>query len=481
MQFLLLLALSRGAVVPRIQSLVLDARIQEAAAEAEAAVSEDAALTADEALGLAELCGDLLLALDRPEEAEAMYRQAVKAAVRQGEKGATRLAACRATGMMSLHQRRLGIAASCFMRIAADEQASALHKGDALCALAVARHGLGRTERAQQLLAEAAEWAAAAGATPLPMVVSLLQVEMAAQQQIRAHEALGDHVFWQSQDGELANAAPIQPMSTMAACLKIHGHHRYVAQVLEHYSDLLMGHLGDARAIAALPAQLARLRRAGLGTLERAARIETALVGLATRHAELARAVLEPLQAHSARVRWNMETLYCFAKLSALTGRIEDSMHWYQRYAMESMQCVRAESLRGEPAAAAPRTASMTRSDELEVQLPAKYRRAYRYMIEHLEFAELSVREIADHIGVTERALQLTFRSHLGTTPAELLQRCRMERIRIDLLRDDRAAGSVLETAAKWGIRNRSTLASSYRKYFQETPTQTLARREVHA
>jgi AraC-like DNA-binding protein len=35
----------------------------------------------------------------------------------------------------------------------------------------------------------------------------------------------------------------------------------------------------------------------------------------------------------------------------------------------------------------------------------------------------------------------------------------------------------VIETAARWGIRNRSTLVTSYRKYFRETPTETLARR----
>ena len=66
----------------------------------------------------------------------------------------------------------------------------------------------------------------------------------------------------------------------------------------------------------------------------------------------------------------------------------------------------------------------------VEMSLPAKYRRAYRYLIDHLESAELTVREIAEHVNVTERALQSAFRQHLGMTPAEVLRRCRVERIR---------------------------------------------------
>jgi Bacterial regulatory helix-turn-helix proteins, AraC family len=34
----------------------------------------------------------------------------------------------------------------------------------------------------------------------------------------------------------------------------------------------------------------------------------------------------------------------------------------------------------------------------------------------------------------------------------------------------------VIDTAARWGIRNRSTLVSLYRKYFSETPSETLSR-----
>jgi AraC-like DNA-binding protein len=172
-----------------------------------------------------------------------------------------------------------------------------------------------------------------------------------------------------------------------------------------------------------------------------------------------------------------MELSYCLAKVCALSGRVDESMRHYQRYALESMQCVRTESAFDDRAARPGTAAPVAVKDDIEMRLPAKYRRAYRYLLEHLDCAELSVREIADDMGVTERALQWAFKNHLGMTPGEVMQRCRVERIRADLLRDDAPGHSVIETAARWGIRNRSTLVTSYRKYFRETPTETLARR----
>ncbi|NIF99764.1 hypothetical protein F3J18_31625, partial [Burkholderia sp. Ax-1720] len=41
--------------------------------------------------------------------------------------------------------------------------------------------------------------------------------------------------------------------------------------------------------------------------------------------------------------------------------------------------------------------------DDVSARLPAKYRRAYRYVLDNLDRADLSVREIATQIGVTER------------------------------------------------------------------------------
>src|ERR1700754_4247632 len=91
MQFQVLAALSRGDHTRQFQALVLDGRIQEAAAAAEERLADADALAGEVACDVAELCGDLMLALDRAEEAEETYRQAVRAAGRCAARGATRL------------------------------------------------------------------------------------------------------------------------------------------------------------------------------------------------------------------------------------------------------------------------------------------------------------------------------------------------------------------------------------------------------
>jgi AraC-like DNA-binding protein len=115
--------------------------------------------------------------------------------------------------------------------------------------------------------------------------------------------------------------------------------------------------------------------------------------------------------------------------------------------------------------------------DEVGARLPARYRRAYRYLLANLERKDLSIREIAAQIGVTERALQSAFKASLGATPTEIVRRLRMERMRADLEQTAAArADGVLATAVKWGVSSRSTLVSRYRRQFDELPSQTLNR-----
>jgi AraC-like DNA-binding protein len=104
--------------------------------------------------------------------------------------------------------------------------------------------------------------------------------------------------------------------------------------------------------------------------------------------------------------------------------------------------------------------------DTTGLRLPPRYRAAYRYIIEHLHDNELSVREVAGRLGVTERALQLAFRNHLGVTPAELIRSERMKRIEGELNQATDSGGRlrVLDVANRWGISNRSTLANAFKR-----------------
>jgi len=475
MQLQTLTVLARDSAAHPLMTKILDGRIQEALSEAEDILGRRGPGQSSETLlEVAQLCGDLMLALGRAEEAEEVYRRAVKLAA-SAQRGAVRVVSCRSTGLMSLYQHRFGTASACFRRITVDEAATPAQKIEALCALAVARRGLGQSRQAMHLLEEACASASELDVPELSMLVSLVRVDLLVQDEVRAHDGLRDHVFWQSPRPPVS----VQPLAVIDGCMAAHGHHDLVAQRLSHLRDLILAGCGDARAQASLNGHIVRLRQAGLGPLEQQARIETALVAIALRQTEVACTVLGPLQSRDAAMSgqlWNFELQYCLAKVCELMGKAGESMHHYQRYALECMQRIRAESNDSRShrldAAASP-------ADDIDMRLPARYRRAYRYLLEHLDRSELTVREIADEIDVTERALQCVFKRHLGMTPGEVLQRCRVERIRADLLREDAVGGTVIETAARWGIRNRATLVSSYRKFFRETPSETLARRDL--
>lgn len=427
------------------------------------------------------LCGDLMLAQDRDDDAEDCYRMALKAAA-QSPRGVVRVLSCRNTGFMKLYQQRFGTAVACFRRIVDDEVASIAYKVEAHCGMALAHHGMGQTDEALTCLDRAAELADTAEAAHRPLLVmlaSVLRTDMLVQQDIRAHNELRDHVFWQSPSCTAQADAQLHPLAAVQACLGAYDKLPLIANHLHHLQGLILATCGDASAVQRSQDHLAWLRRSHMAAGERQARMETALVAITTRNVELARNLLEPLcmrAADGAPQRWNFELSYCLARICAMTGRSDESLKHYRRYALESVQCVRAETAEHAGGDQASRQGHSAVKDDVEMSLPANYRRAYRYMLQHLACDSLSVREIAEEIGVTERALQSVFKTHLGMTPAEVLRRCRVERIRQDLLRGDTAGMTVIETAARWGIRNRSTLVSVYRKYFRETPAETLVR-----
>ena len=92
----------------------------------------------------------------------------------------------------------------------------------------------------------------------------------------------------------------------------------------------------------------------------------------------------------------------------------------------------------------------------------------------------------ADPIGLTEiaaaaqlspRALQATFRRHLGTTPLGHLRSVRLARVHADLLAARRGDGrTVSEIASRWGFSQLSRFASDYKKQYGQSPRETLSR-----
>ncbi|WP_143762989.1 helix-turn-helix transcriptional regulator [Ramlibacter tataouinensis] len=478
--------MTRSSTARELVPMVLEGRAQAASSLAMEALEKGAvAGTGTAAMEQATLAADLMLAQDCAEEAEDLYRQALTAAA-AAPRGQVRVASCRNTGFLCLYQRRYGAAVASFARVVEDDAATLAQRVEALAGAALTHHALGRSDMAAAAMDDASARLSAAGPhdaadnAALRLFLRLVRIELSVQYAIRTNAVLADHIFWQSDsactrahhsDSDLACELR-DGMATVAG-------HPLLARRLQYLLTLVQACMGHARALAPAHEHLSWLRRMHLAAAERQYRIEGALAAIVAHDAELARSLLEPLSGRQAEgpQRWNFELSYCRAKLCEMAGQNDECLRHYQRYAMESVMCLRNE-VQKMPAVKVPNPRAGEARDEVELALPARYRRAYRYLLAQMDRADLSVREIAGHIGVSERAVQSAFRCYLGMTPIEVLRRSRIERIHDDLLQSEGCGSSVLETAARWGIRNRSTLVSSYRKHFRETPADTLARRE---
>jgi transcriptional regulator GlxA family with amidase domain len=153
-----------------------------------------------------------------------------------------------------------------------------------------------------------------------------------------------------------------------------------------------------------------------------------------------------------------------------MKGRHIDALRVYHQYAARASTRLRADLSKLPYCHELEKEEIAEGTDSIQLQLPLRYRKAYHYIIENLNDPKLSVKQVAAHINVTERALQMAFRTHIGMTPAELLRRRRVECIRDELHKSPQHIG-VLEVASRWGMSVRSTLAQNYRAYFDEVPT----------
>ncbi|WP_009907381.1 helix-turn-helix transcriptional regulator, partial [Burkholderia thailandensis] len=302
--------------------------------------------------------------------------------------------------------------------------------------------------------------------------------DLLLQYQIGRADALGDHVYWRSALADLPLSAFAETGAPAAGAdapplLRMRVDYMRQARALA---------AGDHAALARIDAHVSWCARTGLADYQRSVRLEVALAALAGCAPNVADTMIAPYRDAAGRcgshVRWTLDYLYCAAKVREQQGRIRESSSLYARYALASVRHVRLDGAALAPALAIARcgTHAGAPSDDVSARLPGKYRRAYRYLMERLDQRDLSVREIAAHIDVTERALQAAFKTYLGLSPSELIRRQRMERIRGELLSDAPRAASVLEIASRWGIQHRSTLVNGYRRMFDEAPSQTADR-----
>jgi len=86
---------------------------------------------------------------------------------------------------------------------------------------------------------------------------------------------------------------------------------------------------------------------------------------------------------------------------------------------------------------------------------------------------------VADHVGLSVRALQQGFAKHVEMVPTALLREVRLRHIREILLDSRPDDTSVTTVAASWGFFHVGRFAGQYRAAYGESPSETLRRRRA--
>lgn len=416
-----------------------------------------------------------LLALGREEEAEELMRQMLKAYDALPRKAIRCNAAIdRATFMLYLNKPAR--AAQIVVELADDTDVPATARTEVLLLLGAAYLSMGRHTDAFQSLELARNVATEADVPGFPGLVELAQLHLEVSIWLRSLTELVDHCHCSANDSVLKRLRPVADIDAQLAALSrktglTHLGDQHAARLLVR----LRAGLGLAGGTQALLGEVARVDACEIAGVAAQFRVDAALACLGARSIWAATQLLNTLIFDERKLighRFASELNYCASKLHAHNGRHSDALRLYKQYSTNVLESIRT----GVATTRVPRCLEANFranvGDSTEGRLPPRYRRAYRYLIEHLDQPELSVRQVAAQAAVTERSLQLAFHKHLGMTPAEVIRECRMKRIHADLAASDSQDG-VLEIAMRWGVTNRSTLAQSYRASYGQTPSQT--------
>lgn len=420
-----------------------------------------------------QLVGRALLAADRPEDAEELFQRMLKT-YEAISRSSVRWLSSLDQAAISLHVGRWGRAAEAWNLVADDEAAPVPLRLEAMAGMAYALFRLGDQRRALTTLREAKRLADEAGLPELRDILHVLEVEQAARARLYTCEGLSDFALNVTEvRSELPTSESLCAELRQQASLM--SSRAMVSHCMEVLRLLLSGEVSSSAGRTHVRAELRWLQEHGFSELEAALRVDAALAVLARDDAAGAVEILGSLahDHHAFRRYHALELTYCSSRLHAIQGRHGDALRQYKEYARESLYRATRERVHVPRSRFLERQLMAEEGDSAMFRLPLRYRRAYRFIMERLGESQLSIKHVAAHIDVTERALQMAFRKHLGMTPAELIRHHRMQGIRKDLT-EGAGSGSVLKTAARWGMANRSTLAHGYRQVFSETPTATL-------
>lgn len=429
------------------------------------------ALAATQRAVLGQLVGHALLVAGREEEAEEAFHRQLRS-YEAMSRFFVRWMSSLDQGAMFLHLNKPGRACEAFNVLADDASAPKDLRIEALAGMSYALTDVGEYRRAERTIGYAVELARSDCAPQIAPLLEAMRLELSARRLLRSFEegasAPADAASGQALQEDLCESLGL-------VCEEFSGR-PLVSRRLAFLAALVRPRIEAPQACAGVIESLRWLREHRLGGAELSSRVEAALAFVAQADAKDAADVLGALATDEAQVhrhRHALELKYCLSRLYALHGRHVDALRLYREHAVQALKRLRSELARVPYSRFLEKQEMAEQMDAAKLQLPLRYRKAYQFITEHLDDRNLSIRQVAAHVDVTERALQMAFRSHLGMTPAELIRRRRMDRIRTEL-REGSQQDGVLAVASRWGMTNRSTLAQNYRQQFDESPTAML-------
>jgi AraC-like DNA-binding protein len=90
-----------------------------------------------------------------------------------------------------------------------------------------------------------------------------------------------------------------------------------------------------------------------------------------------------------------------------------------------------------------------------------------------------SIKELIDTLDINARTLQYHFKKELGVSPKQYLQNLRFNAIYKELCLADPHNTTISDITLKYGFFHPSHFGAEYKKFFQETPTQTLYKNKI--
>ncbi len=383
-----------------------------------------------------QLYADLLLTCGKSEEAESAY-QFVQRCVR-GSRVGVRILSCRNAAWQAIFRHRFGLALMSFSRVIEDEEASCVARLEARVGASLALYCAGQVDEAVGLcdaLSQALRTMQIEDHALWSELVAMIAEDMRIQRRVRTLLGLHEHLHTSAAKYALPEASSVADHARVLNAVS--------CEFLKHRANYLVAlqrlACGERDGLAGLHKHLEWTVRMGLASYPRLVRTECAMAALATHLEGVAEQFIAPLETlvcgrasapRSGGERDQIELLYCFAKIRQLQDKSKEALRYYTAYASLAIEILRSDNRAVFAFLGRIERGGILPVDDVSLRLPPKYRRAYRYMVENLHRARLSVGEVAAEAGVTERALQAAFKAHLGLSPGELLRRVREEQRR---------------------------------------------------